>query len=283
MVDAEANRVAIVTGGAGGMGVATAAILGREQTVVLADVRAERLESAVAGLTERGITVVPVTCDVTDVAAVERLFETAAGLGELGAVVHTAGVSPSMGDAAFVLRVNALGTLLVGETFHRVAGAGAAIVNVASMAAHMLPPEAVPAQHFPVALQDSAAFLAELEAVCGVVPEEARSGYAYAVGKSFVRWYTASQAERFNSRGQRIVSVSPGSIDTEMGRLEAEAGAGAMVADFAVPRWGTAEEMAELLAFCVSAKAGYLTGTDILSDGGVIASMHERARVAAEG
>lgn len=54
-----------------------------------------------------------------------------------------------------------------------------------------------------------------------------------------------------------------------------------MVADFAVPRWGTAEEMAELLAFCISAQAGYLTGTDILSDGGVIASMHERARIAA--
>jgi NAD(P)-dependent dehydrogenase (short-subunit alcohol dehydrogenase family) len=66
-----------------------------------------------------------------------------------------------------------------------------------------------------------------------------------------------------------------------MGRLEEQAGAGAMVADAAVPRWGTAEEMAELLAFCVSARAGYLTGTDILNDGGVIASIRERARVAA--
>ena len=67
-----------------------------------------------------------------------------------------------------------------------------------------------------------------------------------------------------------------------MGRLEAEAGAGAMVADAAVPRWGKPEEMAELLAFCAGDKAGYLTGTDILNDGGVIASMTERARVAAE-
>jgi NAD(P)-dependent dehydrogenase (short-subunit alcohol dehydrogenase family) len=66
-----------------------------------------------------------------------------------------------------------------------------------------------------------------------------------------------------------------------MGRLEEQAGAGAMVADAAVPRWGKAEEMAELLAFCASDKAGYLTGTDILNDGGVIASMAERARAAA--
>lgn len=79
------------------------------------------------------------------------------------------------------------------------------------------------------------------------------------------------------------MSVSPGSIDTEMGRLEEQAGAGAMVADAAVPRWGKPEEMAELLAFCASDKAGYLTGTDILNDGGVIASMTERARKAAAG
>ena len=67
-----------------------------------------------------------------------------------------------------------------------------------------------------------------------------------------------------------------------MGQLEAEAGAGAMVADAAVPRWGKPEEMADLLAFCASDKAGYLTGTDILNDGGVIASVKERARLAAE-
>lgn len=53
-----------------------------------------------------------------------------------------------------------------------------------------------------------------------------------------MKWYSSAQAERFNARGQRIVSVSPGSVDTMMGRLEEQAGAGAMVADAAVPRWG---------------------------------------------
>ena len=151
------------------------------------------------------------------------------------------------------------------------------------MAAHMLPENMVPTGQFPQALQDEDAFMSDMMAACNVFPEEGRSGMAYAISKSFVRWYCTSQAERFNSRGLRIVSVSPGSIDTEMGRLEEQAGAGAMVADAAVPRWGMPEEMAELLAFCASDKAGYLTGTDILNDGGVIASMTERARVAAEG
>ena len=275
------SRVSIITGGAGGMGQATAEIVGRDHTVVLCDVRKDRLDSAAATLADLGIMTTVVHCDVTDRPAVNRLFETAASLGTIASVIHAAGVSPSMGDAAYVMRTNALGTVNVDETFFETADEGAAIVNVASMAAHMLPDEMIPKSQFPQAMTDQDAFMADMLAACDVVPEEARSGIAYALSKSFVRWYSTSQAERFNGKGLRVVSVSPGSIDTEMGRLEEQAGAGAMVADAAVPRWGKPEEMAELLAFCASAKAGYLTGTDILNDGGVIASMTERARAAA--
>ncbi|WP_036435071.1 SDR family oxidoreductase [Mycobacterium sp. URHB0044] len=273
------TRVAVITGGAGGMGLATAKIVGRDHTVVLCDVRQDRLDAAAATLKDLGMTATAVNCDVTDRQAVVALFETAAGLGTVAAVVHAAGVSPSMGDADYVMRTNALGTLNVNEVFYETAAEGAAIVNVASMAAHMLPEEMTPTARFPRALQDEQAFMTDMLASCNVVPDEMRSGIAYSVSKSFVKWYSSSQAERFNGRGLRIVSVSPGSIDTEMGRLEEQAGAGAMVVDAAVPRWGKPEELAELFAFCVSDKAGYLTGTDILNDGGVIASIKERARV----
>jgi NAD(P)-dependent dehydrogenase (short-subunit alcohol dehydrogenase family) len=276
------NHVSVITGGAGGMGLATAKIVGRDHTVVLCDVRQDRLEKAAAALTELGMAPVIVNCDVTDRQAVDQLFERASGVGKIASVIHTAGVSPSMGEAQFVMRTNAIGTVNVNESFFASAGEGSAIVNVASMAAHILPEEITPTAQFPLALHDEAAFTDHMTAVCNAFPEEIRSGIAYGVSKSFVRWYSTSQAERFNGRGMRIVSVSPGSIDTEMGRLEEQAGAGAMVADAAVPRWGKPEEMAEMLAFCASDRAGYLTGTDILNDGGVIASMKERARVAAE-
>ena len=275
------NRVSVITGGAGGMGVATAKIVGRDNLVVLGDVRQDRLETAAAALADLDIVATVINCDVTDREAVRQLFDTASSLGTVASVVHAAGVSPSMGDADYVTRTNALGTVNVNEAFFEIAGEGSAIVNVASMAAHLLPDEMVPTDTFPLALQDHDRFLTDMLAACNIVPEEMRSGIAYAVSKNFVRWYSTAQAERFNGRGLRIVSVSPGSVDTEMGRLEEQAGAGAMVADAAVPRWGKAEEMAELFAFCVSDKAGYLTGTDILNDGGVVASMRERARVAA--
>ncbi|QFS94356.1 Glucose 1-dehydrogenase 1 [Mycobacterium sp. THAF192] len=271
----------VITGGAGGMGTATAAIVGRDHAVVLADVRAERLDAAVAALKDRGISATGVPADVTDPDAVGAVFDTASGLGELVSVIHTAGVSPSMGDADYVMRTNAVGTATVGERFHASAPSGAALVNVASMAAYLLPAEMIPAQHFPVALSDPAAFLEKMRPAWESLPEEYRSGIAYGVSKSFVRWYSSAQAERFTAKGLRVLSISPGSTDTEMGRLEENAGAGAMVADAAVPRWGTPEEMAELLAFCAGDKAGYLTGTDILNDGGVVASVTERARVAA--
>lgn len=275
--------VSVITGGAGGMGLATAKIVGRDHAVVLCDIRADRLDAAAAVLDDLGISPTVVNCDVTDRRAVVELFDAAAAIGRIASVIHAAGVSPSMGDADHVMRTNAIGTLNVNEVFYGAADRGAAIVNVASMAAHLLPDELIPAGQFPLALDDAAAFLAAMAAVCEPIPPQARSGFAYAVSKAFVRWYSSSQAERFNGRGLRIVSVSPGSVDTEMGRLEEQAGAGALVADAAVPRWGSAEEMAELLAFCVSAKAGYLTGTDILNDGGVVASMRERARLSGAG
>jgi len=263
------------------MGVATARIVGRDNPVLLCDVRHDRLDAAAATVRDLGIDATVVHCDVTDRQAVDEMFRAATGLGEVMAVVHTAGVSPAMGDAEYVMRTNAIGTLNVNEAFLDSGAAGGAIVNVASMAAHLMPEEMIPVAKFPSALTDTKAFLADLLAACDIAGEEARSGIAYAVSKNFVKWYSSAQAERFNGRGLRIVSVSPGSVDTEMGRLEENSGAGALVVDAAVPRWGKPEEMAELFAYCVSDKAGYLTGTDILNDGGVVASLRERARAAA--
>jgi NAD(P)-dependent dehydrogenase (short-subunit alcohol dehydrogenase family) len=277
------SNVSVITGGAGGMGVATAKIMGRDHAIVLADVRQDRLDDAARTLDGLGIAHKAINCDVTDRQAVAGLLEATSALGAVASVIHTAGVSPTMGDAEYVMRTNAIGTLNVNEVFYQTAGEGSVIVNVASMAAHLLPENMVPTKQFPQALSDEGAFMTDMLEACSIAPEEMRSGIAYAVSKSFVRWYSISQSERFGGRGLRIVSVSPGSIDTEMGRLEAEAGAGALVADAAVPRWGTPEEMAELLSFCASAKAGYLTGTDILNDGGVVASVTERARAAAAG
>ena len=194
------SKVSVITGGAGGMGLATAKVVGRDHTLVLCDVRQDRLDEAAKALDSLGITFQAVNCDVTDRKVVDGLLETASGLGTVTSVIHTAGVSPSMGSAEYVMRTNAIGTLNVNESFYASAGEGAAIVNVASMAAHMLPENMVPTKQFPQALTDEAAFMTDMLAACSTVPEEMQSGIAYAVSKSFVRWYCSHSVNGSTAR-----------------------------------------------------------------------------------
>jgi NAD(P)-dependent dehydrogenase (short-subunit alcohol dehydrogenase family) len=98
-----------------------------------------------------------------------------------------------------------------------------------------------------------------------------RTGMAYGISKNFVVWLSQFSAAKFGAKGARILSVSPGVFDTEMGRLEEKSGSADMLKTAALKRFGKPHEIAAVLAFCASEKAGYLTGTDVLCDGGVIA------------
>lgn len=73
------------------MGLATAKIVGRDHTVVLCDVRQDRLTTAATTLQDLGITPTVVNCDVTDRQAVADLLGEATGLGTVASVIHTAG------------------------------------------------------------------------------------------------------------------------------------------------------------------------------------------------
>ena len=233
--------VAVITGGAGGMGLATARKLGGDHVIVLSDVNGQKLRTAADSLTAEGITVYVAPCDITDRASVAALFETASSHGHVRAVVHAAGVSPQMGDPDFIIRVNGLGTVNITREYLRTAREGDALVNVASIAGHMSPTVLQPTRIFARALTDVDAFVAKMTAATKSVPAASRSGMAYSVSKSF---------------------------DTDMGQLAKDHGSGTMVEYAALKRFGRPEEIAAVLAFAVSREPGYLTGTDILVDGG---------------
>src|SRR5690606_19954510 len=258
----------------GGMGLATAKQLGRDHHVVLSDVVETKLEQAAQTLREQGIDVTPIRCDITDRGAVESLFEQAATLGRIGSVVHAAGVSPQMGAADFIVRINAVGTVHITQAALQVATPGFALVNVASIAGHLLPRVALPQRVFKRALTDVEGFEEKLIGAASRLPKAMRAGQAYSLSKAFVIWYSKQMAMAFGAKGARILSVSPGSFDTDMGRLEEKSGAGALLRFAAIKRFGTAEEAGGLLAFCAAGEgAGYLTGVDILCDGGTLAGM----------
>lgn len=267
-----AQKVVVITGGAGGMGLAAAKLLGTERQLLLCDLDQSRLDDAAAVLSQEGVACKTQVCDVTSPDSVNALVQQALDMGELAAVIHTAGISPQMAGPDAIMRVNALGTIHITEAFLAVAAEGFALVNVASMSAHMMPGWLIPERAFRLAFTDRERLLKKAVARARMMPSDFyRRGMAYGISKAFVMWYSARCAAKFGERGARIVSVSPGTFDTEMGRLEEKSGAMKMLDDAALRRPGRPEEIAEILVFCASEKASYLTGVDVLCDGGVIA------------
>lgn len=259
------------------MGLATAKIMGLDHRIVLADLGQERLDVAVAELIAHGIDASGKVADITDRASIETLLDFAeAGGNHVRAVVHTAGISPQMGTAARVANINGTGTVNVAQAFLARATDGDVLVNVASTAGHGFPKILIPFGAFPYAETRPADFERVIVRRARVFGKKLHSGLAYAISKAFVLWYTRKLAVPFGERGARIVSVSPGSFDTAMGQLEKDHGASEFLKVSAIKRFGKPEEVAAVLAFCASEAPGYLTGTDILVDGGARAGQEFR-------
>ena len=111
----------------------------------------------------------------------------------------------------------------------------------------------------------------KLVARAGIAPKGARPGLAYAISKHFVIWFAKTDAARFGAKNVRCLSVTPGNFDTSMGALESEQ-AEVFKKYSALKRNGGPEEIAALFAMLIDERLGFLTGTDIIMDGGVIAS-----------
>lgn len=111
----------------------------------------------------------------------------------------------------------------------------------------------------------------KLVARAGIAPKGARPGLAYAISKHFVIWFAKTDAARFGAKNVRCLSVTPGNFDTPMGALEGEQ-AEVFKKYSALKRNGGPEEIAALFAMLIDERLGFLTGTDIIMDGGVIAS-----------
>jgi NAD(P)-dependent dehydrogenase (short-subunit alcohol dehydrogenase family) len=256
------------------MGLATAKKLGKDCYIILVGRTPAKLEGALAELKALGIGAEILPGDVSDRESVQKLAARAASIGTVKVVINAAGMSPHMGDAEAIFRANALGTIFINEELSKVMGEGSVIVDIASMAAYLFPQENLPLPLYPLSLTDPEAFISNMLGVLAKFPPEAQSGGAYSISKNFVTWYAQQSAVLYGKKGIRVVSVSPGTFETPMGVLEGEQAAG-IAANGALGRMGKPEEMANLLAFVTSDAASYLTGADILCDGGSVAAMRQ--------
>lgn len=269
------KKICVVTGGGSGMGLEAARLVGKDHKIILIGRTVAKLEKAVEQLKADGIDAETYPADISDRESVKQLADYVKQQGHLKVVIHSAGVSPHMAEAGTIFTINALGTIYINEELAEIMDGGC-ILNVASMAAYLLPEAHVPYPVYQLALTDPTAFRAAMDQVLVRVPEEMKTGSAYTISKNFVKWYTERMAMRYGKKGIRVVSISPGTFRTPMGEVEGQQ-AETMALNGALGRMGEPEEIARMMAFMVSDDASYLTGSDILYDGGAIAAVKIQA------
>lgn len=263
------SRLAVVIG-TGGMGLVIARRLGKDARLLLVDRDEATLAAACEALRGEGLAADTVACDITDTAQVAGLAQQVRNLQPLQTIAHVVGLSPSVGDVHAILKVDIVGAALVERAFLEVAPAGSAAVFISSLAAHGAKPDEAQAKVLEDPLHPD--FIARLEAAT----PDLDPGSAYSLAKWGMNKMCRMRSRAWGQRGARIVSLSPGLIASPMGAKEYEANPVKYKMLEAIPlgREGTMEEIAEAVAFLGSPAASFVSGVDLLVDGGLSSVFH---------
>ena len=241
-------KVAMVTGGGGGIGGAIAVRLAADgMTVAVTDVAPDAARRTAAAIVQQGGRANVFVLDVTDPnqvdAAVERVV---ADAGRIDVLVNCAGIQFNCASADLrpedylrVIAVNLHGTVYCCQAAGRqmIRQGGGVIINISSLASSFGWPRRMP----------------------------------YAVTKAGVAALTRSLAVEWAPHKIRVVAIAPGYVATDLVRHAFEQGhikADVVLGEIPQRRLAEPEEIAHLAAFLVSPAAAYITGQEIVSDGG---------------
>jgi NAD(P)-dependent dehydrogenase (short-subunit alcohol dehydrogenase family) len=264
----------VVIIGAGGIGIAIARRQGFGKHILLADFNEELLAKAARELEVASYKVSTQKVDVSSRESVRSLVEAASRLGSIVQVVNTAGVSPNMAPPERVLAVDLYGSAVMFEEFRRVIAPGGAGLIISSMAGHMAAPLSKEDDHA-LAFTPADELLA-LPVLSGeAIPN---SMVAYIVSKQANHVRVQAESIKWGERGARVNSISPGIIATPLAQHELNSPIGdvyrGMIAASPSKRMASPDEVAAAAAYLLGPDAGFITGSDLLMDGGVIAAMH---------
>ncbi|WP_157216878.1 SDR family NAD(P)-dependent oxidoreductase [Flavisphingomonas formosensis] len=244
------GRSTIVTGGASGIGRATALAFAEEGAkVAIADTDLAGAEETAEMIRAKGGEAYAVECDVTDQAAVDAFVDgVAERWGGIDAAFNNAGISPEdftvpwgdLGPADLTMDTNYRAVLLcmAAELRHMVKAGKGSIIGTSSIAG-----------------------------------QSGNGGAGYCASKHAVIGLTKSAAVKYAPMGIRVNCVCPGVIETGMtAPLIADPQANAFLKTLQpMPRIGQASEIADAVVFLASDKSSFITGHPLVVDGGCLA------------
>lgn len=267
------KHVMILTG-AGQIGMAIARRMGCGKKIIVADKSREHAENIAGIMQEAGF---DVTAEVTDISSrdsILNLIGTAQSFGDVTMLVNAAGVSPSQASIEAILSVDLYGTAVLLEEVGKVIVSGGTGVTISSQSGHRLP--ALEAE------KDEALALTPTDELLNLdflQPENIRDTlHAYQLAKRCNVKRVMAEAVKWGMRGARLNSISPGIVVTPLAIDEFNGPRGDfyknMFAGCPAGRPGTADEIAGVAELLMSEKGAFITGADILADGGATASWY---------
>lgn len=240
------NKVAIITGAASGIGLATAAKFVREGArVVVADIVPVRVEQACAELAG-GDRVMPCVVDVTDRAQIDAMVaQVLARWGRIDVLLNNAGITK---DARLVKMTETQFDQVIGVNLKGVFECTQAVA--------------------PTMITQGAGVIINASSVVGLFGNFGQTNYA--ASKAGVIGFTKSWARELGPKGVRSVAVCPGFVETQILATIPAAVMQNMIDREPLGRLGKAEEIANVYAFLASDEASYINGAVIEVSGGIM-------------
>jgi NAD(P)-dependent dehydrogenase (short-subunit alcohol dehydrogenase family) len=270
--DRNEHKQVVALLGAGSMGTAIVRRIGAGKKILLGDISEETLQRVCEDFRRCGYDAETMQVNALQKESVEAFARKAAELGPVMYFIGTAGASPNQANPEHIVDLDMVGTGYAVDAFGEVMAAGGAGLIISSQAAYMYPiPNDIELQ----LVQTPTAKLKEVKFIQEVAMQN--SGFAYMIAKRLNHLQAQrAAATSWRKRHARINTISPGVVVTPLAYDEFNAngeGYQNMIDASASRRTGTSDEIAEAAVFLLGEHAQFITGTDLLIDGGVIASI----------